>query len=298
MNKPKIKVGFCVAYDWELLKNSIPRVYNAADTICLSIDKNRTSWSGKKYDFDESAFQGFIAQIDTQHKIKIYEDNFSLPDLSSIENDNRQRNMMADFLGKGGWHIQVDSDEYFLDFEGFVNYLTNHFPDPDTIKPINVCCNWVSLIKRTENGFLYVNNSSSQLETMPFATNFTVYKNARRSDSFNHISPFFVIHETWARGEEELENKLSSWGHDADFGNKESYLKLWKAIDVYNYQYISNFHPLKSTVWQKLGYCDGKNIEEFIVNLRTKKSLHLDSKSLFWINNRNWQRLKFLFNKD
>ena len=163
MNKPKIKVGFCVAYDWELLKNSIPRVYNAADTICLSIDKNRTSWSGKKYDFDESAFQGFIAQIDTQHKIKIYEDNFSLPDLSSIENDNRQRNMMADFLGKGGWHIQVDSDEYFLDFEGFVNYLTNHFPDPDTIKPINVCCNWVSLIKRTENGFLYVNHKLHRL---------------------------------------------------------------------------------------------------------------------------------------
>ena len=63
MNKPKIKVGFCVAYDWELLKNSIPRVYNAADTICLSIDKNRTSWSGKKYDFDESAFQLSDAEI-------------------------------------------------------------------------------------------------------------------------------------------------------------------------------------------------------------------------------------------
>lgn len=77
MNRPKIKVGFCVAYDWVLLKDSIPRVYDNADEICLSIDKYRTSWSGaKKYEFDENAFRSFINQIDTGHKIRVYEDFF------------------------------------------------------------------------------------------------------------------------------------------------------------------------------------------------------------------------------
>ena len=71
MSNPKIKVGFCVAYDWLLLKNSIPRIYANADEICLSIDKNRTSWSGKKYDFDEADFRNFITQIDKNNKIKL-----------------------------------------------------------------------------------------------------------------------------------------------------------------------------------------------------------------------------------
>src|SRR5690349_10266607 len=110
-----IKVGFCVSYDWVLLKRSLPRVYGQADKICLSIDKNRRSWTGTPYVFDEDAFRSWISSVDVQNKIDVYEDDFALSNLSAMENDTRQRNLMAKRLGKGGWHIQVDSDEYFLD---------------------------------------------------------------------------------------------------------------------------------------------------------------------------------------
>jgi len=41
-----IKVGFCVAYDWHLLRNSLPLIYPHADMICLSLDKNSRAWGG------------------------------------------------------------------------------------------------------------------------------------------------------------------------------------------------------------------------------------------------------------
>ena len=37
----KNQVGFLVSYDYELLKNSLPRVYEESDTIILAIDKER-----------------------------------------------------------------------------------------------------------------------------------------------------------------------------------------------------------------------------------------------------------------
>src|SRR6478609_6414773 len=106
-----IKVGFCVAYDWHLLKRSVPLIYPHADVICLSVDKNSKSWGGEKYSFDKRAFREFVSAIDTQNKIDVYEDDFSLPQLSAMENDTRQRNLMAKRMGAGGWHIQIDSDE-------------------------------------------------------------------------------------------------------------------------------------------------------------------------------------------
>src|SRR5689334_5152113 len=114
MEKTLIKVGFCVAYDWDMLKKSVPIIYPFADVICLSIDINRRSWNGQPYLFDEQAFRAWLTKIDVDNKIDLYEDDFALLNLSAMENDNRQRNLMAKRMKKGGWHIQIDSDEYFL----------------------------------------------------------------------------------------------------------------------------------------------------------------------------------------
>ena len=51
--KLPIKVGYCVAYDWDLLAYSLPLVYDYADKICLSIDIDYTSWGGTPFSFDE-----------------------------------------------------------------------------------------------------------------------------------------------------------------------------------------------------------------------------------------------------
>ena len=44
-----IKVGYLVSYDYELIFNSLPTIYNDADSIYLAIDENRSTWSGNNF---------------------------------------------------------------------------------------------------------------------------------------------------------------------------------------------------------------------------------------------------------
>lgn len=296
MQRNIIKVGFCVAYDWEMLRKSLPRIYQSADTICLSIDKKRKSWSGQFYEFNEKAFREFVNEIDISGKIKIYEDAFYMHQLSPIENDNRQRNMMATFMGEGGWHIQIDSDEYFLNFKGFTEYLKKIDPNPvPSRKPLNINVNLIPVIKKIHSGYIFVDFSKKNIENAPLATTLPIYEAARRNGHFNHVSPFLVIHETWARGEDQLLKKIQSWGHRDDF-DKESYFKLWQALDMHNYRYISNFHPIQPSAWPKLGFCKGIDIDSFIENMHSSEYFSRNQ-TFILRNNRNFARLKSIYSK-
>lgn len=291
---PVIKVGFCVAYDWEFLKKSLPRVYDDAESICLSIDKKQLSWSGVPYEFDTDAFFSWIKEIDRQGKITVYEDDFFMPELSSIQNDNRQRTLMAQFMGEGGWHIQIDSDEYFLDFKGFAAYLKKINPNPIGLeKPINICCQSLSLFKKTARGYLVIDNTDFYNEVVPIATNKPEYLGARRNSHFNHLSPFFFIHETWARDDKQLLQKLDSWGHDNDFVNKESYIEFWRCVNEYTYQFISDFHPIQREVWNKLKYFETTDINTLCLAIGKSDLVKLDRINIWFRNSRNYNRAIF-----
>jgi hypothetical protein len=289
-----IKVGFCVSYDWEYLKVSVPKVYNDADIICLSIDINRKSWSGIKYSFDNQAFYQWVKWIDVENKINIYEDDFAIDSLSPLENDNRQRNMIAKYLGEGGWHIQVDADEYFIGFSSFVKYLKKINPYPlANQKPVNICVNLIPILKKLDRGVLIVNFENKPIEYVPFATNIPIYEAARRNGHFNILTNYFVIHDTWARKEEDLWKKINNWGHRDDF-NKESYFNLWKALDQNNYQYIHDFHPINPSTWPALRFLKGDTIEEVIKNIGAGKDFQLSYRKLLFANSRNFARLRSL----
>ncbi len=271
-----IKVGFCVSYDWEFLKYSLPRIYNEADIICLAIDKDRHSWKCNPYNFDNDAFYQFVKTIDTQHKIDIYEDDFSIPELNSRENCNRHRTMIAERMGKGGWHIQVDSDEYFLDFKNFVKELKKIHKNPTGKEfPINVCCPIIPLYKKTDSGFLIVTYHKQLPEMFPMASNRPTYERARHNGFFNIYTKNWIIHETWARGKDAMLYKLQNWGHSAEELKmkrySESYYQLWDNIDEHNFIFIQNFHPANPTTWQKLEYVEAKNIDTLLQNIQIPK---------------------------
>jgi hypothetical protein len=296
-----IKVGFCVAYDWELLKKSVPRVYDEADTICLSLDKNRRSWAGQPYNFNEDDFRSWLTSIDKDKKIDLYEDDFSRPELSAMGNDNLQRNLMAARMGSGGWHIQIDSDEYFVDFRKFVSFLRKLNPNPTgKEKPINICGCWIPLIKKLRDGYLYVDFKDSLPETVPVATNVPVYKRARNNGHFNFISSHYVVHETWSRSENELWFKINNWGHSDEEldlkAKKISYYNLWKALDEHNFQYIRDFHPAIAKTWPALNYLEASSMDEVIARLQTLEFPWSDLR-LFLRNNRNVQRVIHLYNR-
>ena len=83
----KIQVGFLLSYDYEKLKNSIPPVYKSADAIFIAIDKDYRTWSGQKFEVDNTFFD-WLKNFDVDNKITLYRDDFYVADLSAIENDN------------------------------------------------------------------------------------------------------------------------------------------------------------------------------------------------------------------
>lgn len=288
--KEQIKVGFCVAYDWYLLEYSLPLIYAEADIICLSIDINRISWSGLSYTFDNQRFYALVRRIDTKGKVKFLEENFYEESLTPMQNEVRQRNRIAEFMGVGGWHVQLDCDEYFVDFPRFVKYLVQ-LPNKSS-KNVNICCSWIVLYKKTENGFLYVNpERKDNLYFIQVATRDPSYEYGRRNGHFNVYTSFFLIHQSWARSEQEIKEKVANWGHSKDF-DSQAYFDVWNAIDESTYQGIKNFHPTNPPLFPSLIFERGETIKEFMSNLKYE-NIVLPSSFEFFAKNSRWiSRLK------
>lgn len=242
----EIKVGILVSYDYRHLYTSLPLIYEEADKIVLAIDEQRLTWSGISFDIDPGFFK-WLENLDTKRKIIIYEDCFYKPELSTVECDTRERNMLAEKMGQGGWHIQIDSDEYFLNFKGFVGYL-RQFEKIAQKKPVYIYVQFITLFKKIKEGFLYIDS----FEKIPVATNHPEYYYIRLvKDTKPIFTQFLVVHQSWARTAGEIETKLKSWGHSEDF-NVSSYFNMWNIIDSNNYMYLNNFHPLTPSKWSYL----------------------------------------------
>ncbi|OQC56579.1 MAG: hypothetical protein BWX54_01380 [Verrucomicrobia bacterium ADurb.Bin018] len=269
MEAVPIKVGMLVSFDYPYVFHSLPLLYEHADRITLAIDHECRSWTGLKFNIADS-FWSWLRNLDSQKKIDVYRDDFYRPELDAMSNDTRERNMLAQHMGPGGWHVQVDSDEYFLDFAAFVRFLKQHARWTSSgSAPIDIGAFWIPLFRQTSDGFLYVQNAH---ESFPLATNRPEYKGARGSDHYVRYTPFCVFHQTWARTEAEIWTKLKNWSHTADF-DIQSYFNLWKSIDRHTYRYIRNFHPLIPAVWPQLAWGPGKDIPEFIENYRRQSPL-------------------------
>ena len=274
-----IKVGFCVAYDWPLLAYSIPLIYNGAHAICLSIDKGRYSWANRPFYWDESGFNALIRSLDTGSKIVVYEDDFHLRSLTPAANEVRQRRLMSERLGKGGWHIQLDCDEYFLDFDRFVDFLIAQRPRSYSF---NVACQLVTIFKQVEGGYLYVKpECTDHFEFLQIASRTPCYEFGRRNGHFNILSDFLIVHQSWARPEAEILQKLSNWGHVNDF-NTEGYFQFWRGVNQANFHEFRNLHPIQPATWPSLKYIPGNGASDLIGSFRKSSFPTLGRASRFW----------------
>ena len=243
-----IKVGYCVAYDWDMLQYSIPRIYEHADIICLSVDKHRQSWSGESFSWDEQGFKKMIKELDSSNKIKVYEDVFFNPDLLPMQNEVAQRNKIAKFLGEGGWHVQLDADEYFVDFKSFTEYLKKF----RSKRKVNICCPMINLYKQLPEGMLWIKpNVFKEVEYFAIATQHPNYEYGRRNGNFDIFTKFPILHQSWARAEREISEKLNNWGHAKDF-DVNKYFSLWKDAQISNFSTYKDFHHLHPATWPGL----------------------------------------------
>lgn len=284
-----IKVGYLVSYDYVWIYPSIELLYPYVSKIYLAIDQDYLTWSGNPIAINKDFFDK-IKTLDTKDKIEFYYDRFYVPTISPMECEIRERNKLLQKMGKG-WLIQLDADEYLYDFKKVKQFLGKYwyltlFPK---LTPVAFRGVLVTLFKKTETGYLYIDNN----ERFPFITNYPKYISARRNNEIkNHFFNAKVIHQSWARTEDEIAFKIKNWGHRDDFDTQKFY-DFWKNLDASNYKQIQNFHPLVPHVWDKLYFLEAQNIEEFI-----KKYADLHPQKLIRFQGVNkWGFLKSLFSK-
>lgn len=260
-----VKVGYLISYDYEYLRHSLPLIYNnqKVHEIILVLDKDRLTWSGNKFEISADFFE-WIKVIDQQHKIKIIEESFCNSALSPMVNETVERNYLYSEMGNCDWYIQLDCDEYFVNFDGFIMELEKIYLDKNKVlNPISVTARFAHLFKKTEKGFLVI---SPAQENAWIATSNPVCHYGRVNEENEKIeSDAIIVHQSWAREEAEIYQKITNWGHKNDF-NSESYFKLWKSLDEHNYKYVQNFHPLKNNdgIWAQLKLLNIENIEKLL----------------------------------
>ncbi|MDP2088628.1 MAG: hypothetical protein Q8J84_04435 [Flavobacteriaceae bacterium] len=256
-----IKVGYLVSYDYSMFLTSVKQLYNYVNKIFVAIDKERKTWSGNKFEIPASFFDE-VKQYDIKNKIEFYFDTFYVSDLSPIECETRERNLLLNKMGRG-WKIQLDVDEYIYDFKKVAKYLKKYwyltlFPK---LTPIVFRGKLVTLYRQLPEGYLYIENN----ERFSFITNQSNYTFTRNNNKVrNHYSNINVIHQSWARTEEEIKMKIDNWGHRDDF-DTQSYFEFWKNLNIINYKNYKDIHPISPKAWNKLNFISSDSVEDFIL---------------------------------
>lgn len=256
----KINVSYLASYDYDYLFTSLECIYEFVDQIVISIDRKRKTWSGNDF-FIENDFFEKIKEIDKKKIIEIYEDDFYIDYLTPMQCETRQRDLTLKKLNRG-WKIQLDVDEYIYDFPELKKFLNKYwyltlFPK---ITPIGFIGSLVTLFKVNNDEFYYIDNK----EYFQFITNQNFNTKARNNAQiFTYFSGINVIHQSWARSEDEIYTKIKNWGHRDDFDTM-NFFNFWKNLNSHNYVNYLNFHPLAPQLWDKLYCMKAENIRLFI----------------------------------
>lgn len=255
-----IKVSYLVSYDYQMFFTSVKQLYNYVDKIVVAIDSERKTWSGNTFHIPESFFNE-VKEFDVKNKIQFYFDEFYLAELTPMENETRERNMTLAKLGRG-WKIQLDVDEYVYEFHTVVKYLKKYwfltlFPK---FTPLCLKGKLVTLYRELPDGYLYIENN----EQFPFITNQNNNTHTRNNSKIrNFQTNIKVIHQSWARSEDDILIKIKNWGHRDDFDTMK-YFQFWRSLNSNNFKDIVNFHPISPEVWNKISYLPCNDIHEFI----------------------------------
>lgn len=268
-----IKVSYLVSYDYEMFHVSVKLIYDYVDKIVLAIDKDNKTWTGNDFTIPNSFYEK-VKKNDPDNKIVFYKDSFYNKDLTPMENETIERNKVLTKLGYG-WKIQLDVDEYIYDFKTIATYLNKYsflcfFP---RITPVNLKGKLITLFKKVEDGYVFIDNG----ETYAFITNQNKNKFGRSNASISNIQTnISVIHQSWARSDHEILQKINNWGHKNDFDTMK-YFSLWESINGSNYKKYKNIHPLNPSVWKELLFIPSNSIEDFILKYKTDNPQRINS---------------------
>jgi hypothetical protein len=203
------------------------------------------------------SFFATLRSLDPAGKIRVVEADFYCPELTALEADTRERNILSQRAKPGNWIVSVDADEYLLDAPAFLSRLRG-----DQWREFCVLGSWIVVYKELDDAYLVVGkNGKFTLEVFPFATSQPeAFVACRYTDQPRLQTSVLALHFTWARTAQEIAVKASNWSHSHQI-DVERHVELWKSVTGQNYAEYSNLHPLTPELWPGLIKLDKEDVD-------------------------------------
>jgi hypothetical protein len=258
-----------ISYDANYLPQSISRYYDYVDEIVLGLDKDRITWSGNSFTFNESELWAALSKLDGDSKISIIEEDFHQSKVA-IENDNYERNFLKSHC-ENDWIISIDADEYLLNAKDF---FYNYCPLVERYaSKADICMTWAMPYKAIGDDILVIANADNSpffgenQGVMTHKNN--TYTYARWTDvsatgANRLLSPLVALHWSLCRPKEDLRQKIHNIGH-SDLVEKDPFYQIWDGVTLNNYQELHNFKTsgLGGAQWPKLHKLKASDVESY-----------------------------------
>jgi len=259
-----------VSYDAAYLPESISKYYNYVDEIVLGLDKNRTTWSGNSFSFDENKLWADLSTIDGDSKISIIEEDF-VKSKVAIENDNYERNFLKAQC-TNDWIFSIDADEYLVNPKDF---FYNYCPLVERYyNKADICMTWATPYKTIDDTTLVIANEDgtpffgeNQGMTTSKDSTFTYARWTDKSAAGHNrlMSPLVAIHWSLCRSKEDLHQKINNIGH-SDIVENDPFYQIWEQVTLDNYEELHNFKSsgLGTAQWPILRSIPSEQVTNYI----------------------------------
>jgi hypothetical protein len=261
-----------ISYDAKYLPKSIEKYYNYVDEIILGLDKDRITWSGNAFSFNESDLWAQLSAIDSDNKITVIEENFHASPVA-IENDNYERNYLKNYC-QYDTIVSVDADEYLLNAKQF---FYNYLPIAQRyLRKTDICMNWATPYKQIDDTVLVIANEDGSPflgENQGFITHkintftYARWTNNSAAGENRLLSPLVCLHWSLCRNQEDLFEKITNIGH-SDIVEKDPFYSVWKDVTLDNYTQLRNFKTsgFGGAQWPTLKAININDLENYYSN--------------------------------
>ena len=259
-----------ISYDAAYLPESISKYYNYVDEIILGVDKNRTTWSGNSFSFDENKLWADLSAIDGDSKISIIEEDFVKSKIA-IENDNYERNFLKAQC-TNDWIFSIDADEYLVNPKDF---FYNYCPLVERYyNKADICMTWATPYKTIGDATLVIADEDgspffgeNQGMTTSKDSTFTYARWTDKSAAGHNrlMSPLVAIHWSLCRDKDALHEKINNIGH-SDLVENDPFYQIWNQVTLENYEELHNFKSsgLGTAQWPILRAIKSEQVTSYI----------------------------------
>lgn len=261
-----ISVISLISYDANYLPESIASYYDYVDEIVLGLDKDRISWSGNKFSFDEDSLWSKLGEIDTDSKIVIVEENFHRSSVP-IENDTHERNYLKSMC-TNELVLSFDADEVLINpHDFFVKFL----PLVKDYKDIELMFTWFLMYKKFDSGYLVIadenRNHVFKQDIQGFSANKSLhtYTYCRWTNAPKKLlSPLAIKHYSFCRPDNELAAKINNFGHSVE-SKQDPFYFTQKQVTLDNYASLRNFKTHGAGAqWPTLKYIPNNELDNYM----------------------------------